>query len=82
MREGDVEKNRESDMEGRLPRCEWCIFWNKDESKKTGDGIWYWFAPCKRYPPMIINGGNFNPEVRMDDWCGEFKDGAQSPLHG
>lgn len=60
-------------MEEKFEKCENCRFWRKYEDRGHGTE-----GSCHRHPPIylgaVLNPQVDFPEVRNDDWCGEFLD--------
>lgn len=69
-----------------VDKCIACQFYDRQLAKPTDARGTQW-GQCRRTAPMLhpINAKSYMiegvwPHVRDDDWCGEWKVGAQRPL--
>ena len=51
-------------MTEKIEKCETCKFWQDQK--------------CKRYPPEVNAGGEFQPSTSPTDFCGEYQPRQQA----
>ena len=48
-------------------KCADCYYLRRDKQYKQQ-------LYCCRFPPTVLESGDYYPTVRNDDWCGEWKE--------
>ena len=59
-----------------VKECKNCRYYEKcTEENENGEYITVYNCDgyCNRYPPKLVNGGSYIPEVGENSWCGEWK---------
>lgn len=75
----EAEAGPEPPHEPRFGRCYDCRFWagTSDKLLQLANNA---YGRCRRFPPVVVQGGQAQPTTQAEDGCGEWRLSDAQPV--